>query len=192
MAKAVCVNASARACGSCSYILDTVSKGLEASGAVTERINISEINMEFCHGCKKCYEKGVCVIKDDVYETVRKLLSADLVIIASPSYWGDVPGQMKTFFDRNTPFGDTNEYRVLKTDKRILGVSIAVRAGNSERENKLILDYIEHYYGHMGITPVKRFSVRNTDSLADLLNKHASEIAEFYEYGKKLASEMNL
>lgn len=192
MAKAVCVNASARACGSCSYILDTVSKGLEASGAVTERINISEINMEFCHGCKKCYEKGVCVIKDDVYETVRKLLSADLVIIASPSYWGDVPGQMKTFFDRNTPFGDTNEYRVLKTDKRILGVSIAVRAGNSERENKLILDYIEHYYGHMGITPVKRFSVRNTDSLADLLNKHASEIAEFYEYGKKLAFEMNL
>ena len=192
MAKAVCVNASARACGSCSYILDTVSKGLEESGVVAERINISEINMEFCRGCKKCYEKGVCVIKDDVYETVRKLLSADLVVIASPSYWADIPGQMKTFFDRNTPFGDTNENRVLKADKRILGVSFAVRAGNSERENELILDYIEHYYGHMGITPVKRFSVRNTDSLADLLNKHASEIAEFYEHGKKLASEINL
>lgn len=190
--KAVCLNGSARTTGSCSYILDTISKGLEESGCVTERINIGEINIEFCRGCKKCYENGFCVIKDDVYDTVRKLLSADLVIIASPSYWADVPGQLKTFFDRNTPFGDTNEHRVLKTDKRILGVSFAVRAGNSERENELILDYIEHYYGHMGITPVKRFSVRNTDSLADLLNRHASELAEFYEYGKKLAFELNL
>lgn len=83
----------------------------------------------------------------------------------------DVPGQLKTFFDRNTPFGNTNENRILTVDKEIKGIGIAVRAGKSEKENEVILDFINHYYGHLGITPVKRFSVRAVDSLDDLIQK---------------------
>lgn len=33
------------------------------------------------------------------------------------------------------------------------------------------MDFINHYYGHLEITPVKRFSVRAVDSLDDLIQK---------------------
>ena len=108
---------------------------------------------------------------DDVEKIVNDILRADYVFIAAPSYWADVPGQLKTFFDRNTPFGDTNENRILFAKKQIKGVGIAVRAGKTERENEGILDFIDHYYGHMGITPVKRFSVTEVNTLDDLLSK---------------------
>lgn len=55
----------------------------------------------------------------------------------------DVPGQLKTFFDRNFPFSDTNPNRILTANKEIKGIGIAVRAGKSEKENEVILDFIE-------------------------------------------------
>lgn len=108
------------------------------------------------------------------------------LVIAAPSYWADVPGQLKTFFDRNTPFGDTNPNRIVKAKKQVLGVSIVVRAGNSEKENEIILDFIEHYYGHMGITPIQRFSIRNTDSLDDLITKQKRNLEEICTFAVSL------
>ena len=97
-----------------------------------------------------------------------------------------MPGQLKTFFDRNTPFGDTNPNRIVKAKKQVLGVSIVVRAGNSEKENEIILDFIEHYYGHMGITPIQRFSIRNTDSLDDLITKQKRNLEEICAFAVSL------
>ena len=50
------------------------------------------------------YIDGKCIQNDDVEQMVISILTADLVLIVTPSYWGDVTGQLKTFFDRNTPY----------------------------------------------------------------------------------------
>lgn len=84
-------------------------------------------------------------------------------MIALPSYWADVPGQLKTFFDRNTPYGDTNDNRILKASKHI-----------------------------KGIETVKRISICETDTLNDLLEKHQTEIREILEFGKKIVSDETL
>lgn len=114
------------------------------------------------------------------------ILTSDVVLIASPSYWGDVPGQLITFFDRNTPYGNTNEKRIKKSKARAKGISVAVKAGKSERENSMILDYIEHYYGHLDIAPTLRFSFCETDSPAELKMKHADGIERIYDTGKNI------
>lgn len=167
--KAVLINGSARNNGSCSYLLDKLKTAFEMNSFNVKKYNISDMNINYCFGCKKCYFDGRCVQNDDVEIIVSDILSSDYVVIAAPSYWADVPGQLKTFFDRNTPFGDTNKKRIMKAEKEIKGVGIAVRAGKSERENEIILDFIDHYYGHLGIKPIKRFSITNTDRLDDLL-----------------------
>lgn len=82
--------------------------------------------------------------------------------------------------------GDTNPNRIVKAKKQVLGVSIVVRAGNSEKENEIILDFIEHYYGHMGITPIQRFSIRNTDSLDDLITKQKRNLEEICAFAASL------
>ncbi|MDE6111559.1 MAG: flavodoxin family protein [Eubacterium sp.] len=183
--KVVLINGSARNNGSCSFVLNKMKDAFEANQADVIKYDISDMNISYCKGCKKCYQDGVCIQNDDIERIVKDILSSDYVVIATPSYWADVPGQLKTFFDRNTPFGDTNENRVLTADKEIKGIGIAVRAGNSEKENEVILDFIDHYYGHLGISPIKRFSVRNADKLEDLM-KQNEVINEIYDFALQI------
>lgn len=175
------LNGSARNNGSCAYILNQMKQAFEKKSFDVMQYNIADMNIGYCKGCKKCYTDGRCIQQDDVQMIVKDILSSDYVVIATPSYWADVPGQLKTFFDRNTPFGDTNKNRIFVTDKEIKGIGIAVRAGKSEKENEVILDFIDHYYDHLGITPVKRFSIRNVDKLEDLKkqDKAVKDICNF-------------
>lgn len=179
--KITLINGSARDNGSCSYILDRIKASLNECFTDIVKYDISRMNINYCLGCKKCYTDGKCVQNDDVKTIVSDILNSDYVVIATPSYWADVPGQLKTFFDRNTPFGDTNSNRVLAASKEIKGIGIAVRAGKSDKENDVILGFINHYFGHMGIEPIKSFSIREVDSLDDLLNKNdcLTEICSF-------------
>lgn len=182
--KATCIIGSARSSGSCGYLIDMMIKGMSEAGIMVKKYSISEQDIHYCIGCKKCYVDGRCVIEDDVYGIVSDLMDSDIAVIAAPSYWAGVPAQLKTFFDRSTPYGDTNPMRILKAKHSIRGIAIAVRAGVRQAENDLILDSIEHYFGHLEIKTVKRISVCETDTLDDLLEKHQYIIEELYKLGK--------
>lgn len=114
-------------------------------------------------------------------------MTSDIVLIAAPSYWADIPAQLKTLFDRTTPYGDTNPNRILKAKKPIKGIAVAIRAGTREQENELILNSIEHYFGHLGIEPIKRISITKTDRLEDLISDHADDIMKLTELANLLS-----
>lgn len=181
--KVTCLVGSPRHNGSCAYLTDTFINGLSKDVQV-KKYCVGNIKMNYCLGCKNCYESGECVHTDDVKTVIIDILNSDYVVIASPSWWADVPAQLKTLFDRTTPYGDTNPNRKYKAEKQINGIAIAVRAGVREQENELILNNIQHFFGHLGIQTVKRISVCTTDSLNDLLEKHQSEIQEVFELAK--------
>ena len=185
--KITCINGSARNNGSCAYLIDSFISGIACTNIDVVKYCVGDADLHFCKGCKKCYIDGICVQNDDVQKIVKDILSSDIVVIASPSYWADVPGQLKTLFDRTTPYGDTNPNRILSAQKRIKGVAIAVRAGVREQENELILNAIEHYYGHLGIETIKRISITETDTLDDLIGRHGQVIKQLAEFGNSLA-----
>ena len=185
--KITCINGSARSSGSCSYLIDSFISGVVNHAVKIVKYCVGDSDLHFCKGCKKCYIDGICVQNDDAQKIVKDILSSDIVVIASPSYWADVPGQLKTLFDRTTPYGDTNPNRILSAQKRIKGIAIAVRAGVREQENELILNAIEHYYGHLGIETVKRISITKTDILSDLIKGHDNDINQMFELGKSLS-----
>ena len=183
--KVTCIVGSARNNGSTAYLIDTLI-GVLGANAEIKKYCIGDINLKFCMGCKRCYTDGNCVHDDDVKRIIVDIFDSDYVVIAALSYWADVPGQLKTFFDRTTPYGDTNPNRTLKAEKTIKGIAIAVRAGVRESENELILNSIEHYYGHLGIQTIKRISICQTDTLNDLLTKHQQKIEEIKQFAELL------
>ena len=183
--KITCINGSARNNGSCAYLIDSFVKGIAEDHEVI-KYNIGDADLHYCKGCKKCYVDGKCVISDDVRKIVEDILTSDVAVIAAPSYWADVPAQLKTLFDRSTPYGDTNPNRILTAHKPIRGIAIAVRAGVREQENELILNSIRHYFGHLGIDASECISITQTDTLDDLLNHHGKDIERLYELGRSL------
>lgn len=185
--KVTCINGSARNNGSCAYLIDSFIGGASKNNAEIVKYCVGDADLHFCKACKKCYTDGNCVQNDDVQKIVKDILTSDVVVVAAPSYWADVPAQLKTLFDRTTPYGDTNPNRILTAHKPIKGVAIAVRAGVREQENELILNAIEHYYGHLGIDTVKRISITQTDKLTDLTDSHGNDIKIIAELGNSLS-----
>ena len=183
---ATCIVGSPRTGGSTACLIDTVIAGMEKAGVSAKKYNIGEENIRYCLGCKKCYETGGCVQKDSVEKIANDILASDLTVIAAPSYWAGIPGQLKAFIDRCTPYGDTNPNRRGKTDRKGKGIAIAVRAGARQEENALLLDAIQHFYGHLGIEIIRRISICETGTLADLLQKHGREVEEIYRWSASL------
>ena len=55
-------------------------------------INLFEKNIDFCKGCRKCLETTECVFKnDDMPEIRRQIKEADIIFLAAPVYWANVP-----------------------------------------------------------------------------------------------------
>ena len=81
-----------------------LEKALEAvSDCQTLLLNISDYNIKHCTGCDSCVRKKPCPqsANDDMPEIEKKLIDADGIIIAAPSYFTSVPGVLKDFIDRS-------------------------------------------------------------------------------------------
>lgn len=71
-------------------------------GIEFETIFLHDYNLEFCTGCKLCFDKGeeYCPLKDDRDLLIEKINLSDGVIFASPNYAFHVSARMKNLFDR--------------------------------------------------------------------------------------------
>ena len=166
--KVLLLNAGAKNSGATGAILQTVRNALPRN-AEAELLCLGDCDLRFCRGCKRCYADGDCFQRDDVRVILEKMEAAEVLVIASPSYWGDIPGQFKVFIDRCTPYADTNSHaghRRLSPGKRCY--AIALRAGQRPMECEHIIACIEHWCGHMGVTMADSTYLCGIDSAADL------------------------
>jgi multimeric flavodoxin WrbA len=65
-----------------------------------KNLKINKI-INYCTGCGICHNgKKYCPQKDDMPEVLDKIVSADVIVMATPVYFYTMCGQMKTFIDR--------------------------------------------------------------------------------------------
>ncbi|MCK5413389.1 MAG: flavodoxin family protein [Candidatus Pacebacteria bacterium] len=83
------------------YMLKTL---LEATNQPFEIINLAKLKISSCNDCRSCHKDYKCIILDNMQEICEKLEKADLIILGSPTYFANVSGIMKNFFDRTLPF----------------------------------------------------------------------------------------
>ncbi len=60
------------------------------------------MDINYCLGCDKCMEthEGCVQKKDDMNKIYEDLTWADVVVFASPEYWGTFTAELKTVIDR--------------------------------------------------------------------------------------------
>lgn len=94
---------SAKKKGNTATVLGWVEEELKASGHDLERVYLHGKSIEGCMGCAKCREnhnKIACVQKDDAEGILEQMISADVVLFASPIYFWGFSAQMKALIDR--------------------------------------------------------------------------------------------
>jgi multimeric flavodoxin WrbA len=78
-------------------------KNLAQSGDVEfEYVFLSDYRLEFCRGCKLCFNKGeqYCPLRDDRDVLLEKMQNSDGIILATPNYAFHVSARMKNLLDR--------------------------------------------------------------------------------------------
>lgn len=100
MKKVVVISTSLRAGSNSDMLADKFIDGAVSVGNSVEKISLAGKNIAFCKGCLACQKLGRCVIDDDVNEIMKKVLAADVVVWATPIYYYEMSGQMKTLIDR--------------------------------------------------------------------------------------------
>lgn len=84
-------------------LAEAFAKGAKEAGNQVEQVSLRDKNIGFCRGCLACQKTGRCFIHDDADLITQKMLHADVIVFATPIYYYEMSGQMKTMLDRANP-----------------------------------------------------------------------------------------
>ncbi|MBE3071238.1 MAG: flavodoxin family protein [Planctomycetes bacterium] len=102
--KVLAINGSPRRDGNTSILIRRVFDVLETEGIETEAISLAGQTIRGCIACYRCFEnkdRRCAVTNDAANALIEKMLSADGIILASPTYFSDVTAEMKAIIDRS-------------------------------------------------------------------------------------------
>jgi multimeric flavodoxin WrbA len=140
--KVVAFNGSARKDGNTAILVNVVFKELKKAGIKTELVQLSGNKIRGCIACMKCFENQdkQCALKGDVInDCIEKMLEADGIILASPTYFSDVSAEMKALIDRSGFVAKANQDMF----RRKVGAGvIAVRRGGAIHA----FDTLNHFF----------------------------------------------
>ena len=103
MKNVLIISTSLRGGSNSELLAKECAKGAEEAGNRVELLSLKGKKIQYCIGCLSCIKTGKCVQKDDAPEIMEKLRRADVLVFATPIYYYEMCGQMKTLLDRMNP-----------------------------------------------------------------------------------------
>ena len=101
--KVLILSTSPRKGGNSDTLAEEFARGAREAGHEVEKIGLWDKTIGFCRGCLACQKTGRCVIHDDADMIAQKMLTAEVIVFATPIYYYEMSGQMKTMLDRGNP-----------------------------------------------------------------------------------------
>ena len=101
----IAINGSPRKNGNSAAMLDAAVKGALENGASCERIDLFDLDYKGCVSCFGCKllggeSFGKCAQRDALTPVLDKILSADVLLLAMPVYFGEAPGAVRNLLER--------------------------------------------------------------------------------------------
>jgi multimeric flavodoxin WrbA len=99
--KIIALFGSPRATGNSAILAQTFLDACQSLGAAVESHFLNKMQYQGCQACMGCKTKAkACVLKDDLTPVYEAIHQADVLVLASPVYFGDLSGQLKNAYDR--------------------------------------------------------------------------------------------
>lgn len=103
MSKVLIISASPRS-GNSFRVCNSLANALRSRGESVRLLELSKTSIEYCTGCLKCEDEGLCPIHDDMKSIQENVTNADLIVFSTPVYFDNLPGKLKSLIDRSNLF----------------------------------------------------------------------------------------
>ena len=131
MKNVLVISSSLRTKSNSEVMAQEFAKGAAEAGNKVEVISLRGKKIAFCTGCLACQKKGKCVINDDANAITAKMKKAEVIVFATPIYYYEMSGQLKTMLDRaNSLYSSDYKFREIyllasaaDTDKKAMNIA---------------------------------------------------------------------
>lgn len=128
--KVVLFNGSPRESGNTAILLNYVRKELAKAGIDTELVQVGGTDIRGCAACRKCSinkDRRCANTEDSANDFIALMDEADGFVLGAPTYFTDVPAEMKALIDRAGTVARANDMMF----RRKVGAAVVVmrRAG---------------------------------------------------------------
>lgn len=178
--KIVVLNGGPRLKGNTAALVDSFAKGAQEAGHTVIRYDLQTMDI---HGCKGCCMGGKdphspCTQKDDMDKIYPEYADADVVVFASPLYYWQITGQLKTAIDRLFAVSECKELNKKPAKEAVL---VMAAGGDGWEETTY---WYERLMGHMGWTDKGQILCPGVMAVGDVAGN--PKLEEAYQLGKSL------
>ena len=129
MSKVLMITTSLRAKSNSDRLAEELIRGAKDAGHEVELVSLKGKEIRFCIGCLSCQKTQKCVLKDDAVRIAEKVKGAETLVFATPIYYYEMSGQMKTLLDRLNPLYPS-DYKF----RKVYMLSVAAEDGDDVSE----------------------------------------------------------
>ncbi|MGD1995761.1 MAG: flavodoxin family protein [Anaerolineae bacterium] len=194
MTRVLGIAGSPRRRGNTEILLDQFLAGAEAAGADVEKIVAAQLNIAGCIACDDCWDDGVCVVQDDFQAVYEKLLAADVIALAAPLFFWNLPAQVKALIDRSqcqwarkfvvkVPLPPTSSGRA-----RRRGVFISV-GGDRKPGFEGAVRTVKSFFSVQEADYWGELLYHNVDAKAEI-EEHPTALRDAFETGRRVIEEV--
>ena len=179
--KIVVLNGSPRRKGNTAALVAEFTRGAQEAGNTVTEFFLDGMDI---HGCKGCFgghssRDCPCVQKDDMSQIYPAVKDCDVVVLASPLYYWNLSGQLRTAVDRLFALeeGDGN---LLRGHGRSCALLMAAEGHGFED----VLTYYEHLAGHLRWRNLGHVLAGGNEAVGDIQGK--PELERAYALGASI------
>ena len=191
--KVLGIYGSPRKGGNTDLLLDRVLEGARAAGAQVQALYARDLKIGGCLECGGCDDTGECVVPDDMDKVYPFLEEADIIFLAAPVFFYNVPAQLKALIDRTQALWSkrrlekpSEKLKILKGGKGYLLAVGATKGANLFQGCELTARY---FYDALDITYEGGLFFGKVEAKGEILT-HPDAMAQALTFGKNAVGSM--
>ena len=171
--KIVAVLGSPRPQGNSSTLARAFLKAAGERGAEITEYLLNQMDFQGCQGCGGCKTKSqTCILEDDLTPVLQAVRDADLLVLASPVYFGDLSGQLKCFFDRTYSYFNPDFSCRMPPGKK--AVMVLTQANPDPDNFNDIFPRYQRWFERYGFAPAHLLRVIGVRDLGEIASQTAA------------------
>ncbi len=182
------LNGSARDDGNTEAIIKEFIAGALAVGLNSSHIKLRNLNIANCIGCYTCKHESKCSLPDAMTEIRENIVESELLVFASPVYWCEITGLLKTCIDR-LYFYHHSANSALIAGKNAIIITTMGESENIEYESEVLVEFYKRALKSLQITILDMLFYSDLMAKEDILKK-PKYLDQAFAVGKSLKTRL--